>query len=164
MLFLTNTTLVAQQLFTQFKDKDSSTIIFKGLINEKDLLDEPSFTWLNENAKSFIPSTSAVNVLKTNGNNIHILVFGGTWCDDTKAQLPKFLKTVHAAAIAENKMTYITVDRNKVSLGNLAQCFGITNVPTFIVQKNGMEIGRIIEYGTMNGKIDEELASIISKN
>jgi hypothetical protein len=39
----------------------------------------------------------------------------------------------------------------------------ITNVPTIIVMKNGKEVGRVIEYGTI-GKWDKELSDIVKKN
>lgn len=48
----------------------------------------------------------------------------------------------------------------KKTLGNLADAFGITNVPTIIVMKEGKEIGRVVEYGK-TGRFDKELADMM---
>ena len=47
------------------------------------------------------------------------------------------------------------------TLGNIADAFKITNVPTIIVMKDGKEVGRVIEYGK-TGKWDEELAELLN--
>ncbi|HVF97495.1 MAG TPA: thioredoxin family protein, partial [Flavisolibacter sp.] len=89
------------------------------------------------------------------------IVFGGTWCGDTKALLPKFFTTTDAARFPESHITLIGVDHSKKTLYNLAEAFGITNVPTFIVMKGGKEVGRVVEYGKL-GMPEKEVAQIIS--
>jgi thioredoxin-like negative regulator of GroEL len=44
----------------------------------------------------------------------------------------------------------------------LSEAFGITNVPTIIVMKNGKEVGRVVEYGH-TGLFDKDLAEILAK-
>jgi hypothetical protein len=39
----------------------------------------------------------------------------------------------------------------------------LAHTPTFIVLKNGKEVGRVVEYGK-NGQWETELAEIVSKN
>ncbi len=51
----------------------------------------------------------------------------------------------------------------KKTLHHLAEAFQVTNVPTFIVLKNGKEIGRVVEYGRY-GMIDKELGEIVNAN
>jgi hypothetical protein len=38
----------------------------------------------------------------------------------------------------------------------------IINVPTFIVLRDGQEVGRVVEYGN-TGNIEKELAAIVAK-
>ena len=42
------------------------------------------------------------------------------------------------------------------------EAFAVTNVPTFIVMKNGKEIGRVVEYGK-TGMPEKEVAQIIAE-
>lgn len=92
---------------------------------------------------------------------VQLVIFGGTWCDDTKQLLPKFFSTADAAGVAESRITLIGVDRSKKTLYNLAEAFGVTNVPTFIVMKDGKEIGRVVEYGK-TGTPEKEVAELIA--
>ena len=55
------------------------------------------------------------------------------------------------------------VNRDKKALGHIAEAFGIINVPTIIVMKDGKELGRVVEYGK-TGKWDNELAEIVNAN
>jgi len=52
-------------------------------------------------------------------------------------------------------------DRAKTSLYNLHNLFHIVDVPTFIVMKDGKEVGRVVEYGK-EGQIDKELGEIVN--
>jgi hypothetical protein len=54
------------------------------------------------------------------------------------------------------------VNRAKTSLGNIAKAFNIINVPTFIVMKDGKEVGRVVEYGK-TGKWDKEIAALLNQ-
>ena len=96
-----------------------------------------------------------------NKDTIHILAFGGTWCGDTKYILPKFFALTDAAGFPQSRVTLLGVDHSKKTIQHLAEAFEVTNVPTFIVMKNGKEIGRVVEYGKY-GMFDKELGEIIS--
>lgn len=150
-------------LYTTAVDTDNKTIIYNGIINYDILNSDSSCSWVAKDALTFKANSKAV-VTISKAANIHYVVFGGTWCGDTKAQLPKFFATMQQANISAAKITLLGVDRTKNTIGNLAKAFGITNVPTFIILKNGTEIGRIVEYGTTNGKVDEEIAGVIENN
>ena len=52
-------------------------------------------------------------------------------------------------------------DRAKTSLYNLHNLFHIVDVPTFIVMKDGKEVGRVVEYGE-SGEMVKELGKIVS--
>jgi thiol-disulfide isomerase/thioredoxin len=136
--------------------------IFKGIINKEDLTGEPTFKWYAESQRIYPhPDTSAVAAFKNNVDKIYFIIFGGTWCEDTHFVLPKFFKIQEASAFPENRIALFGVDRNKQTLGSVAEAMNIINVPTIIVMKNGKELGRVVEYGK-TGKWDKELADIIN--
>lgn len=140
---------------------DATAKVLKGIISKEVLENDPSFTWFTENQKTFTPDAAAVEALKKNKDSIEFIVFGGTWCDDTQNLLPRLYKMASLAEFPTDKITIIAVDRKKKTIGHLSEAFHITNVPTFIVMKNGKEIGRVLEYGK-TGMPDKEIGEIIS--
>ncbi|HJW16535.1 MAG TPA: thioredoxin family protein [Flavisolibacter sp.] len=135
--------------------------ILKGFISRQELTNDSSFTWFLHNQKDYTPDQSALKALRANKDSINIIAFGGTWCSDTKYILPKFYMLSDASGLSPDRITLIGVDHNKKTIQHLSEAFNIINVPTFIVMKNGKEIGRVVEYGT-TGMFDRELGQIIA--
>jgi thiol-disulfide isomerase/thioredoxin len=156
---ITATTIFAQQ--AEVTKDGSGTKIIKGFMSQKDLSTDTDFPWYAENQKGFTPDANAVNAFSHAKDSVHFLVFGGTWCGDTKNLLPKFFALTDAASFPQDRITMLGVDRSKKTLHHLTEAFNVTRVPTIIVLKNGKEIGRVVEYGRM-GMIDKELGEIVS--
>jgi thiol-disulfide isomerase/thioredoxin len=138
----------------------SGNKVLKGFLSKNELANDTAFTWFAANAVGYTPEAGALKAFTQDRAGIHIIVFGGTWCDDTKALLPKFFKLTEVTGFPQSQITVIGVDRAKKAQYNLAEAFQVFNVPTFIVLKNGKEIGRVVEYGKY-GMFDKELGEII---
>jgi thiol-disulfide isomerase/thioredoxin len=132
----------------------------KGIISREVLLNDTSFHWYAENLKGYTPNAAALEGIKKHKDSIQLLVFMGTWCDDSHFIIPKFYALLDAAGFSGDRVTLIGVDRQKKTFSHLAEALNITNVPTIIVLKNGKEAGRVIEYGK-NGLFDMELGEIL---
>jgi thiol-disulfide isomerase/thioredoxin len=79
------------------------------------------------------------------GKKITIVL--GTWCGDSKYQVPHFLKIMDELKIEEDRIKFIAVDGSKHAENGLIDNLKITNVPTFIfTDKKGQEVGRITEH------------------
>jgi thiol-disulfide isomerase/thioredoxin len=142
------------------KDESGNKVI-KGFLTKKDLAADSTFTWFAQNSQGYTPNSHALEALKANRDSINIMAFGGTWCGDTKNILPKFFALADAAGFSQDRITLLGVDHDKKTVQHLSEAFGITNVPTFIVMKNGKEIGRVVEYGK-SGLFDKDLGDIIA--
>ena len=140
----------------------SGNKVIKGFLTKEELAKDSAFAWFGENQKGYVPEQGALKALQTQKDSINIVAFGGTWCGDTKYILPKFFVLTDAAGFSQDKVTLLGVDHNKKTIQHLSEAFGVTNVPTFIVMKNGKEIGRVVEYGKY-GLFDKELGEIIQK-
>lgn len=151
---------VAQNAVEISRDANGSKVL-KGLLTERELATDTAFHWFVQNQQNFTPDAAVVKQYAALKDSLHFIVFGGTWCDDTKNLLPRFFATVHAAGIPDSSLTIIGVDRNKKTLFHLSGAFAVTHVPTLIALKNGKEIGRVVEYGRM-GLPEKELAEMIS--
>jgi thiol-disulfide isomerase/thioredoxin len=164
LLTLTIAVFVTAISFAQQAEvtKDATgTKIIKGFITQKELSSDTDFAWYAENQKGYTPEAAALQAFQASRDSIHVLVFGGTWCGDTKSLLPKFFALTDAAGLSPDHVTMLGVDRNKKTVHHLAEAFNVTRVPTFIVLKNGKEIGRVVEYGRY-GLFDKELGEIVA--
>lgn len=159
-MLLTAGTAYSQNQFEISKDHDGGKI-FKGLISRDVLEKDTSFKWYAENRKGFTPDKNAVAALKQNKDSVQLLVFMGTWCEDSHFVIPRFFSLLDAAGYPSDKISLIGVDRNKKTLDNLSETFQVTNVPTIIVLKKGKETGRVVEYGK-SGLFDKDLGQLIN--
>jgi len=133
----------------------------RGIISREVLLDDTSFHWYAINQKGYAPNAEAVAGLTKNADSVQLVVFMGTWCEDSQVIIPKFFALTDAASFSRDRVTLIGVDRKKKTYSHLSEALNITNVPTIIVMKNGKEAGRVVEYGKY-GMFDKELAEIMS--
>lgn len=140
---------------------DEGNKVVRGFLTKKDLATDTSYAWFAKNQEGYMPDQGALQALRANRDSINIIAFGGTWCSDTKYILPKFFALADAAGFSPDRITVVGVDHNKKTIQHLSEAFGITNVPTIIVMKNGKEVGRVIEYGHA-GMFDRELGEIIN--
>lgn len=136
---------------------------FKGIISREIITNDTFFMkhWYVANQNSYAPNQTAIAGLKKWGDSLQLLVFMGTWCEDSQFIIPKFFMLTDAAGFPGNKITVIGVDRSKKTLSHLTEALGVTNVPTIMVMKNGKEMGRVVEYGK-SGLFDKDLAEILS--
>ncbi len=139
---------------------DDRAKILKGVINRSIIENDTSFVWFKENMKWGQVDEAAVAIFKQKANQFKMIVFGGTWCEDTQNILPKFYRLVDKSNYPEKNIVLIGVDRKKETINELHKKYNITNVPTFIVLKKGKEIGRVVEFGK-SGSIEKELTQII---
>lgn len=135
---------------------------FKGIISRAVLTADTSFKWYGEAYKSYSPNPSSIEVLRQHKDTIQLLVFMGTWCEDSHFVIPRLFKLTDAAGFSDDRVTLIGVDRSKKTLSHLCEALQVTNVPTIIVMKKGKELGRVIEYGS-SGLFDKDLAEVLSK-
>ena len=136
---------------------------FKGILSREVVENDTSFKWYAENLKGYTPNAAAVAGLKKNADSIQLLVFMGTWCEDSHFIIPKFFALTDAAGFSRDRITLVGVDRQKKTLGHLTEALNILNVPTIIVLQNGKEAGRVIEYGK-SGLFDKDLGDILNNN
>ena len=136
---------------------------FKGIISREILVSDTFFMkhWYVANQNSYSPNTNAIDGLKKYADSVQLVVFMGTWCEDSQFIIPKFFMLTDAAGFPANRITLIGVDRSKKTLSHLTEALGIINVPTIMVMKNGKEMGRVVEYGK-SGSFDKDLGEILN--
>lgn len=74
-----------------------------------------------------------------------LVVVLGTWCGDSKREVPRLWWALELAGSVPFSVSYLGVDRDKAAPGGVVDGLGVRFVPTFIVRRGGTELGRVIE-------------------
>jgi thiol-disulfide isomerase/thioredoxin len=86
-----------------------------------------------------------VPMIKSVQEGVTTIVFLGTWCPDSRREVPRFLKLADETGIPQERIKLYALDRSKKSDDGLSEQYHIERIPTFIFLKHGEEIGRITE-------------------
>lgn len=138
--------------------------ILYGHIQKADL-SEPSFReWFEPAYKAYEPNIQAVQRLeKIAGDDIRIQVFLGTWCGDSRREVPRLLKILETIKFPAGRLQMIGLGASdslyKQSPTHEEAGKGIFRVPTIVVYKDKTEINRINEYPCLT--IEQDLLTII---
>jgi len=139
--------------------------IIYGICTKDSLMAEPFGKWYNTNYDTYQPNAATIaNLKKLSFENISIKVFFGSWCGDSKREVPRFLKLLSAISFPDKKIQLIGVGTGdslvKQSPGHEEAGLGIFRVPTFIIYKNGIEINRINEFPVFS--LEKDLLGILN--
>lgn len=119
--------------------------------------------WFQEGYNEYEPDLEIIKKLNDLDKlkDIKIKVVFGTWCSDSRRELPRFYKIIDELGFPESKIQLIGVDTKKSSRNNLLKKIEFTRVPTFIFYIENKEIGRIIESAEIN--LESDFYNIIKK-
>jgi len=115
--------------------------------------------WFNSEYSDYIADTNTINDHKNLLDGKIIKIVLGTWCGDSRREVPRFVKILDYCEFPANQIFYINVDRDKKGLSNEVDGLNIEYVPTFIVYENDKELGRIIE--APEATLEEDLVQIV---
>lgn len=141
--------------------KDNSGNII-GIANKETFKVNYGNDWFNDNYDSYIPSKKTVESIKPLLKNVKIKTFIGTWCGDSKREIPKLYKILDKAKFNYKNLTMIGVNRSKKANG-LEKDLNIKRVPTFIFYKKGKEIGRFVEHTVNGATLEQDVFEILSE-
>ncbi len=79
--------------------------ILKGIISREILEKDSSFKWYANNLKGYKPNEAALSGLIKNKDSIQLVVFMGTWCEDSHYIIPKFFTLFDAAGLGKEKVS-----------------------------------------------------------
>ena len=107
------------------------------------------------------PNLDAVASIKAIQPETTIIVALATWCSDSKQHVPRLLKALDAAGNPHLHIKLIGIARQLREPAETIKQRKIVHVPTVIVERDGVEIGRIVENPTAK-TIEEDLAAILN--
>jgi len=132
----------------------SGTKILKGYFERKDLEHDSLFSWFKTNYESYRFDSTVVSQITPLTKDIHVVIVVGTWCGDSKRELPKQFKILDAVNIMDDRIVMFGVDRSKKSDDSTMQKYNVLRVPTMIVFRGEQELGRIVEFPRASHEVD----------
>jgi len=131
-----------------------------GYLKKSDFLNRKHKNWFSKNYDNYTPDPKIVQKIKKKLNNISIKSFIGSWCHDSKRELPRFYKIMELAGFdLENDFKMIGITIGKKTPTNLQKGFAINHTPTFIFFRDGKEIGRFVEHSKKT--IEKDILKIL---
>jgi hypothetical protein len=149
----------AQKKYDVSKDPEEEGLVYNGPCTFGDLDAEKTFDWFKAGSAGYTPDAPSVAYLKKNLPTYELVVFMGTWCDDSHNLVPKLYKVLQQANYPMSQYTMFGVDRQKTTKNSEHLKYKITLVPTIIVLKDHKEVGRITE--TIDKSVEEDLVKIV---
>lgn len=136
------------QINTIISDENGQNMLLGKVTKEG--FNKEDFPWFEQNYDEYITNTKISKLLKEKLKEYKIKVFFGSWCGDSKRNVPIFYKVLEEAKFPMENLEVIAVDVKKEaykqSPNGEEKGLNIHRVPTFILYKEGNEVNRIVEY------------------
>lgn len=134
-----------------------------GYIGKSDFLKGKHKDWFLKNYEDYHPNQKIVQKIKKNIKNVSVKAFIGSWCHDSKRELPRFYKIMELTAFDfTNNFQMIGITIGKKTPDNLQKGYAVKHTPTFIFYRDGKEIGRFVEHSKKI--IEKDLLRILRGN
>lgn len=147
------------QMNSTVVDPNTKTKTLMGYCNKKGLQKGEYGAYFNSQYDLYKPAEAVIAKLENKINDYEITVVLGTWCSDSKREVPRFFKVLNEAGYNDKRVKIIGVDKNKDAILVDIKDLNIERVPTFIIYKNDKEVGRIIE--TPRRTLESDLLKIV---
>lgn len=159
MILLLPLLLCAQEKNRLTVDEKSGKQIAIGICDRAVFADTNFSWWYDSEYNNYEASVQILDSIKSKLENVSITIVMGTWCSDSRKQVPGFLRILDEIKFDPDKLTLICVDRKKEAEGTNAKELDIKLVPTLIIYKDEHELGRIVE--TPQTTLESDLKKIL---
>ena len=133
-----------------------------GYFNRDRMTFPPHSEWYIKGYDGYQPDSGFLNRLRnTAKDDLTIKIVLGTWCPDSRREVPRFMRIIDLWGFPMEKITFIGVDNEKIAPVGDYEKLDIQRVPTFIFYKNNIEAGRIIEVPLTS--LEQDMVNILNK-
>ena len=124
-------------------------LMLLGKATKERLEQEPFAGWFNKNYNDYRIDSSTADLLKPAVASKRFLIFMGTWCGDSRMEVPRIYKLLDYCGVQASQIELITVNVHdsvyKQSPTHEEKGLNIHRVPDLLVYEHDLEIGRVIE-------------------
>ena len=159
LIVLSGFQATAQMLNSMVVDPKTKTKMLIGYCNKTGLEKDIYGVYFKSQYDIYKPADTYVKKLETKLNDVEITIVLGTWCSDSQREVPRFYKVINEAGYNDKRVKVIAVDKTKEAIVVDIKDLNIEKVPTFIIYRDNVEIGRIIE--TPKKSLEKDLWKMI---
>ena len=129
-------------------DKKGNLILL-GKTDRERLAQAPFDTWYTKNYNSYVVDSTTANQVKPLLRNKRFLLFMGTWCGDSRREVPRIYKILDYCRVKPTQIQLINLNNSdtayKQSPQHEEQGLNIRRVPTLLIFEDQREVGRMVE-------------------
>lgn len=116
--------------------------------------------WMSAMVSAEIDTAAAAGLAEVEPG-AEVLVVLGTWCSDSRREVPRLWRALdEVGGLVPFEIEYLAVDRTKEEPAELLAGLDLRYVPTFVVRRDGEEVGRVVE-SSPNG-IERDLLALLT--
>jgi tetratricopeptide (TPR) repeat protein len=149
--------------FAQTQAAPADPILYGSL--QKNVLETAPYNkWFSTNYTNYEPAPEVIEAIrKMDMKNTSIEIYFGTWCGDSRREVPRFLKILDEISFPAKNVKIIGLGSAdsllKQSPQHEEKGRGIFRVPVFIIYRNGVETSRINEFPV--NSLEKDLKQIL---
>lgn len=163
VLFSLSTLIMRAQEINQKTIDANNREKLLGIITREGLTQDSFSQWYIPQFENYVVDIETLGTIQKRLKKYKILAFMGTWCGDSKREVPHFYKILDAIGYPMDNLTMIAVDNTrdnyKKSPTGEEKGHDIIKVPTFILLKDGKEVNRIVESPKVT--LEKDLKAIV---
>lgn len=137
-----------------------------GVQSKEVLQQSPYGDWFNKNYTDYTLDSAAAMQLKPLLKNKHFEIYMGTWCGDSRREVPRMYKILEYAGVSPSQVKLVMVDNRdsayKQSPGHEEKGKSIHRVPDLLVYDGKTEMNRIVEHPVVS--LEKDLLQIAKKD
>lgn len=123
------------------------------------LREAPYVEWFDEAHAAYEPNGDVLRRLRGAAlDDVEIELFFGTWCGDSRREVPRWVKLLAEAGLSSERVALIAVDNDAESIKRSPdgeeRGREIYRVPTAIVRRDGIELARVVEFPVLSFERD----------
>jgi len=134
-----------------------------GPLTKEDLRTPPHSEWFDAQYSRYQPTAETLSALRPRLPGISIEAYFGTWCGDSRRQVPRLARLLDLAGFEETRLTLVGLSDRRMEFkqapGNPEAKRYVHRTPTVVILRDGAEIGRIVETPTTS--LEGDLLAIL---
>ncbi|HSK14469.1 MAG TPA: thioredoxin family protein [Phnomibacter sp.] len=150
-LFIYSTMAIAQTsewMNRIVQDKNGNPMVL-GPCDTSVLGIEPFASWFHTGLTRYVIDTACCDSLRPYAAGSEVLLFFGSWCGDSRREVPRMLKVLYNAGFTNEQIKLIGLGNGdtlyKQSPTHEERGMDIKKVPTLVMRIDGHESGRVVE-------------------
>jgi hypothetical protein len=152
------------QTFNLETTDKKGNLILLGKCTRERLAQTPFDVWYTKKFEAYTVDSTTANQIKPLLKNKQFLLFMGTWCGDSRREVPRMYKILDYCRVKPSQIQLITLNNSdtayKQSPGHEERGLNIRRVPTLLIFENQHEVGRVVESPVTS--LEKDILAIVT--